>query len=568
MIQLLVLIVSTLIITGTSWCAELGTARLSLVKGDVQVYTGADDEWFPATRNMILKEGDRIWVPEKARAEVHLLGGIYLRLDAQSSLDLLGLEEDSLQFSLQRGHAYINNRKGGIDHIQIETPVASVGCYDNSIVLVDVTERGETDLSVLKGYSQTETRNGRTRVAAGNILRVADNLDTEIFPLGKPDAWERWNHDRDERQARGTASLRYLPDELDDFAEELDENGSWSLVEEYGYVWTPRAAVTGADWAPYRSGRWIWVDDQFVWISYDPWGWAPHHYGRWAFIPARGWCWVPPPRNAVVWAPGYVGWTYTSSAVAWIPLAPGEAYHAQSSRDRRGAGTRQPPVRTGYRNISVRNSVTVISRDSFVSGRRGVVRVRGEELFRSDTPHAPPPFRPERSANAPVIRTISPERRPPVRIRQLSVGEIRQERRLQRDERGSVFAPGRAVLPLPVKERSQPPRLERPPQPPSGTKGQDRQGVRSERRGQQPAQRPAQAPAPARTDRPKGGSVSAPPSAPSSVPPSAPPAAVRPQPSRETGARQPPPRTEERAPDAEQRSRRPENMERSRRERD
>lgn len=560
--RLLILLISYLIVSGTAWSAELGSARLSLVKGDVQVHTGEDDEWLPATRNMILKEGDRIWVPDKARAEVHILGGIYLRLDAESSLDILTLEEDSIQFSLQRGHAYINNRKGGIDYIQLETPVASVGCYDNSVVLVDVAENGTTDLSVLKGYSQTETGNGKTRVAAGNILRVSDDLYTESFPLGQPDKWERWNHDRDERQARGTASLRYLPDELDDFAEELDENGSWSLVQEYGYVWTPR--VTAADWAPYRSGRWVWVNNQFVWISYDPWGWAPHHYGRWVFIPARGWCWVPPPRNAVVWAPGYVGWTYTTSAVAWIPLAPGEVYQPQWPRDRRGAGVRQPPIRTEYRNVSVRNSVTVISRDTFVTGRRGSVRVRGEELFRGTAAtHVPPPFRPERSANAPVIRAITPDRRPPVRIRETTVNQVRQERKLQRDERGSVFTPGRAVQQLPVKERTQPPRIVRPsqpataaPQPSTVTPRPGRPEVRGERKGQPPGQPLPRRAAPARTERPKPGTAGAPP------------AATRPQPAAETGARQPQPREQERAPAVERGSTRPDDVERSRRQRE
>ncbi len=35
-------------------------------------------------------------------------------------------------------------------------------------------------------------------------------------------------------------------------------------------------------WAPYRYGRWTWVDWYgWTWVSYDSWGWAPYHYGRW-----------------------------------------------------------------------------------------------------------------------------------------------------------------------------------------------------------------------------------------------------------------------------------------------
>ncbi len=45
--------------------------------------------------------------------------------------------------------------------------------------------------------------------------------------------------------------------------EDLDEHGSWRVVEGYGNVWVPNRVA--ADWAPYRDGHWAWV---------DPWGWT------------------------------------------------------------------------------------------------------------------------------------------------------------------------------------------------------------------------------------------------------------------------------------------------------
>ena len=67
--------------------------------------------------------------------------------------------------------------------------------------------------------------------------------------------------------------------------EDLDANGVWSEV--------PRlrlgvgAARCSAGWAPYRDGRWAWVDPWgWTWVDEAPWGFAPFHYGRWANSPA------------------------------------------------------------------------------------------------------------------------------------------------------------------------------------------------------------------------------------------------------------------------------------------
>ena len=102
---------------GAALAAELGTANLSFMNGDVQVYTEDTQDWVAASMNMPLLEGDRLWIPEGARAELHIQGGIYLRLGSATALDILALQGDSFQFHLDSGHAYINNRKGGIDHI-------------------------------------------------------------------------------------------------------------------------------------------------------------------------------------------------------------------------------------------------------------------------------------------------------------------------------------------------------------------------------------------------------------------------------------------------------------------
>ena len=444
-----------------SFAAEPGSARLSLITGDVQIYTNDTQDWVAASINMPLLEGDRIWVPEGGRAEVHVQGGVYIRLGAATAFDILALQEESFQFYLNGGHVYINNRKGGIDYIQVDTPLSSVGCYDNSLVMIDVAQSGATDVSALKGYATAETRSGKTRIEAGNTLYIESDMSAELSPLAPPDEWENWNLQRDRKLAAGSRSLRYIPEELDDYAEELDDNGQWVYVTDYGYCWRP--ITVAVDWSPYRNGRWSWVGGDYVWISYDPWGWGPHHYGRWNFVVNFGWCWVPPRAGAVYWGPGFVGWVSTPTYVAWVPLAPGEIFYG---RRYYGPGsvnitnvTINQTVVQNFRNVNVRNAVTVVNTNTFITGRKEPVRFKGNPFREANVKTGPPVIKPTRETSRPVIRDIPTARKPPERVRNVTVNQIKQERPLVREEKGSAFKMQRPGTEMPVKTRGEPQRV-------------------------------------------------------------------------------------------------------------
>jgi hypothetical protein len=166
-------------------------------------------------------------------------------------------------------------------------------------------------------------------------------------------------------------------------------------------VWIPARVASG--WAPYRYGRWAWVEPWgWTWIDDAPWGFAPFHYGRWAYVRNR-WVWAP---GVVVRRPVYapalvafVGGSHFSvsasfgsgGGVAWFPLAPGEvyrpAYHA-SDRYVRNVNVTNVHVTNinvtnvnvtniRYRNQRVAGAVTAVRSDEFAGsrsiGRRGVV---------------------------------------------------------------------------------------------------------------------------------------------------------------------------------------------------
>ncbi len=408
---------------------DLGLVRLSLIDGDVQVLIQDSTDWTAAAINLPLNERDRLWVAEDSKAELQIQGGVYARADDRTSMDILTITPDSAQFYLDQGHVYINNRRGGIKIVQIDTPLTSLRSYDNSIMMVDVTEDGATEVSVLKGYVYAESRAGATRVSAGNTLTLRGGDNAELAPISAPDEWEQWNIDRDRRLTAWSESSRYLPDELHEYSSDFDDNGRWDYVSDYGYVWFP--SMIAAEWAPYTYGSWIWIRGSYVWIDYDPWGWAPCHYGRWVFVATRGWCWVPPIAGAVYWGPGYVGWIVTPAYVAWVPLAPGETYYGYGNYGPGSVNITNININTvvvnrTYVNARGHNSVTVVRRDSFGTGKHVPERVRenpfegreGRDRGRKDVNIVPPRVRPQQ----PII--IAPDearqqrrQAPPDRVR-------------------------------------------------------------------------------------------------------------------------------------------------------
>src|SRR4030043_1120694 len=141
-----------------SYPSTLGSIRLSLIDGDVQIRTEDTEEWVPASINMPLRDGDRIWVPEGGKLELRLSNGTYLRLDERSALEVLTLDKDSFQLYLTEGHAYANfsGQKGSF--LQMDTSVSSIRVYDRSIFKVDLSEDGFNHISVLTGSVDVESR--------------------------------------------------------------------------------------------------------------------------------------------------------------------------------------------------------------------------------------------------------------------------------------------------------------------------------------------------------------------------------------------------------------------------
>lgn len=438
--------------------ASLEDIHISLLEGDVQVKTADTDDWVPASINLPLREGDRVWVPEGGRTELRLKEGTYLRLDEKTSFDILRMEGDSAQFYLGAGRVYADFRGTRYRLLQLDTPISSLRIYERSVFRVDVFEDGFTDVSVFKGSVLAEGKGGNTRVNAGKMLSLREDTYAELSPLGPSDEWERWNRERDRVFAERRYSSTYLPKELDPYAPELDSHGKWVHVRDYGYCWTPISISVG--WSPYRHGRWVWVGGDYVWISYEPWGWAPYHYGRWAFVDSR-WCWVPPVRGDVFWSPGYVAWVYTSDYVSWVPLAPREIYYGYGHFGRFSVNIVNVNINTvvvdrTFRNASVRDAVVIFDRAAFLSGRPASVTVRENPFFTQRISVGRPLITPERATRIPVFRDIPAAKQPPRVVREIQVKELLQRRPIVKERAGSVLQPQAPQRTMPLRIYKEP----------------------------------------------------------------------------------------------------------------
>jgi len=294
--------------------------RLTYASGDVFVQRASDLGTERGEVNLALVQGDKLGTGT-GRAEVDFGHRNFLRLDNNSKVEFAILPTDGdnrIKIHVLEGRVYLRISTLA-DEKSVEVHSPDVSCYvlDEGLYRINVGLNGQTEVSATEGSIEAAGEEGSVVLHARESLAAADGRllgDPERSYSG-PDDFDQWNGSRDSLFAQRSAT-RYLPSDIDEYQEELDQNGRWTYEQPYGYVWVPYGIDD--DWRPYMYGRWCWYAGLgWNWISSEPWGWSVYHYGRWHWRFGLGWYWIP--QNH--WGPAWVHWWWDNNYLGWCPLS-------------------------------------------------------------------------------------------------------------------------------------------------------------------------------------------------------------------------------------------------------
>jgi hypothetical protein len=295
-------------------------ARLSYVNGAVYIQRTADLGYEKGEVNLALVQGDKIGT-ESGRAEIQLGQRNYLRLGDNTKVEFALLPtsgNERITLHLTEGSLYVRVGTLPTDKgIEIDTPDASFYVLEEGLYRVDVRPQGDTRAFVREGSLEAAGEQGSKLVQAQETITASNGQVAGDPGHGNSpaDAFDDWNGSRDELLAP-RSERQYLPSEMGDYEEELDQNGHWVYERPYGNVWVPDVTSYN-DWQPYYYGRWAWYPViGWTWVPSESWGWSVYHYGRWNWRFGLGWYWIP--QNH--WGPAWVHWWWDRDYIGWCPL--------------------------------------------------------------------------------------------------------------------------------------------------------------------------------------------------------------------------------------------------------
>jgi hypothetical protein len=390
----------------TAQAAELpNAARIQRVDGEVAFLNDglyANDanrqsnevgqtQWVAAKPNQPFSVGDRIYTRDNSRTSLAFTGRNFARLNPNTALDVIALNDRRTQLALRDGSAIFDvGYLAPGELFEVGTPYGAVDFDQPGLYNVGLSN-GSAIVSVLSGLAQVVGLGGSGQIGKGEMLTLLGQTAAQVvlsrldgrnagylvddyyryqYPNyydGRYNSYDAYLNDPFYYDPyRRSISYQYAPALIPGLYD-LDYYGDWQDVSGYGYAWRPRV---DAGWVPYQEGYWI-NDYPYgpTWVSSEPWGYAPYHYGRWANV-GNQWYWIPDAVNTTpLYSPALVAFLPFNDAnqIGWVPLAPGDPY-APRYYDANWQPyylTRTDVAPTRLVNLAVPSAVTVVPVDYF-----------------------------------------------------------------------------------------------------------------------------------------------------------------------------------------------------------
>jgi len=383
--------------------------RVSHVEGKLLRYVEEENDWVLTVKDSPFGLEDALYAGEDAKAEFIMPSGAWMRVGANTQVQLIDMSLDATTLDVASGMARFSNKsRDGV--IKVTTPfgyaVAPAGSAFDLYV-------GDESMEVIAVRGTVEfvhdATGSRFQVREGGGSIIADRQSTAQGNGAVDGDWDDWNTFREsvwaKREQSRSRMADLLPEPIREESYTLEDNGRWERVQyegAYRDMWRPTRVDPG--WRPFTAGRWTQYYGDNCWIPDEPFGYVTHHYGSWVYVDAfRAWYWMPPVvrRHANTptifisfgWYPGRVGWFRGHDTVGWAPLAPNEIYYGHRPWGHRTRVVNHTNVNVVNINISkyrYLNEAVVVNRDQLYRGNRYTPHLRRDfdrnELVKSFKP--------------------------------------------------------------------------------------------------------------------------------------------------------------------------------------
>jgi hypothetical protein len=148
--------------------------RIALVQGQVSIGGETGDETSAALVNWTVTSGNQITTGRDARTEIKI-GSTALRLDADSALDIVELDDDSLRLHLHYGSATVRVRNpDAVRGFELTTPEGRVHLQEPGRMRIDAGRRQDTTVvSVFDGVALVDGGGSRLQARRDRPGRCA-----------------------------------------------------------------------------------------------------------------------------------------------------------------------------------------------------------------------------------------------------------------------------------------------------------------------------------------------------------------------------------------------------------